>query len=152
MCLPECRSERRKRENSKQRACQPWEDTLMCMCVRVYDWEWANANACTNERLHKLPGFHFICVSATPLFTYIGLVVSHEYGEIGEVAAGAGGVCVVGVQQPAALRRPLACHGALRVVPERAIWSVIILQLRKKTNKKRAGWWRRWESMCQNVN
>lgn len=66
---------------------------------------------------------------ATPLFTHIGLVVSHEHGKVGEVAAGAGGVCVVGVQQPAALRRPLACHGALGVVPEGAVWSVIILQL-----------------------
>lgn len=96
-----------------------------------------NANARTNERRHKLLCFHFNRVSATPLFTYIGLVVSHENGEVGEVAAGAGGVGVVGVQQSAALRRPLACHGALRVVPEGAIWSVIILQLRKKKNKER---------------
>ncbi len=104
----------------------------MCMCVRVCDWKRVNANARTNECLHKLPRFHFNRVTATPLFTYIGLVVSHEQGEVGEVAAGAGGVCAVGVQQPAALRRPLACHGALRVVPEGAIWSVIILQLWKK--------------------
>ena len=76
-------------------------------------------------------------MSATPLFTHIGLVVSHEHGEVGEVAAGAGGVRVVGVQQPAALRGPLACHGALRVIPEGAIWSVIILQLQKNENKER---------------
>uniref|UniRef100_A0A8D0D8I0 Uncharacterized protein n=1 Tax=Sander lucioperca TaxID=283035 RepID=A0A8D0D8I0_SANLU len=35
-------------------------------------------------------------MSATPLLTYIRLVVSHEHGKVGEVAAGAGGVCVVG--------------------------------------------------------
>ena len=63
-------------------------------------------------------------------------MVSHEHGEVGEVAAGAGGVCVVGVQQPAALRRPLACHGALGVVPEGAVWSVIILQLCEKKKKR----------------
>lgn len=91
----------------------------------------ARMNVCINY-------FHFNSVSATPLFTYIGFMVSHEHGEVGEVAAGARGVCVVGIQQPAALRRPLACHGALRVVPEGAIWSVIILQLRKK-KKKREG-------------
>lgn len=76
-------------------------------------------------------------MSATPLFTYIRLVVSHEHGKVGEVAAGAGGVCVVGVQQLAALRRPLACHGALRVVPEGAIWRVKIIQLRQKKNKEK---------------
>lgn len=59
-------------------------------------------------------------------------MVSHEHGEVGEVAAGACGVCAVGVQQPAALRRPLAGHGALRVVPKRTIWSVIILILQKR--------------------
>lgn len=75
----------------------------MCMCVRVCDWERVNANARLNERPHKLLRFHFNRVTATPLFTYIGFVVSHEQSEIGEVAAGAGGVCVVGVQQPAAL-------------------------------------------------
>lgn len=63
-------------------------------------------------------------------------MVSHEHGEVGEVAARAGSVCVVCAQQPAAQRRPLACHRALRVVPEGAIWSVIILQLRKKTQKE----------------
>ena len=90
---------------------------------------------------------------ATPLFTHIGLMVSHEHGEVGEVAAGAGGVCVVGVEQPAALRRPLPCHGALGVVPEGAIWSVMILQLSE--DKSRGGGWcrkRQCEFMCQNVN
>lgn len=95
-----------------------------------------NANARTTESPHKLPRSGFNCVSATPLFTYIGLVVSHEHGEVGEVAAGAGGVRAVRVQQPAAQRRPLACHGALRVVPEGAIWSVIILHLQGKKKIK----------------
>ena len=76
-------------------------------------------------------------MSATPLFTHIGFVVSHEHGEVSEVAAGAGGVRIVGVQQPAALRGPLACHGAFGVIPEGAIWSVIILQLQKKKKTKR---------------
>lgn len=91
----------------------------------------ARMNVCINY-----PGFHFNHVSATPLFTHIGLAVSHEHGEVGEVAARAGGVRAVGVQQPAALRRPLARHGALRVVPEGAVRSVIILQLRKTKTKR----------------
>lgn len=63
-------------------------------------------------------------------------MVSHEDGEVSEVAAGAGGVCPVGVQQPAALRRPLSSHGALRVVPERTVWCVVIVQLHvKRINK-----------------
>lgn len=129
ICPPECWRERGKRENSKQRACHPWEDTLMCMCVRVCDWERANANARTTEPLHKLPYFHGRRASATPLFTYIGLVERHEHSEVGEVAAGAGGVSAVCVQQPAAQRRPLARHRALRIVPKGAIWSMVIIQL-----------------------
>lgn len=62
-------------------------------------------------------------------------MVSHEHSEIGEVAAGARGVCAVGVQQLAALRRPLACHGALRVVPKGAIRTVKILHLQKQKKK-----------------
>lgn len=81
--------------------------------------------------------FFFNRVCATPAFTHVGLVVSHEHGEVGQVAAGAGGVRVVGVQQPAAQRRPLARHGALRVVPEGAIWSVIILQLWEREGGER---------------
>lgn len=80
----------------------------MCMCVWEGVWlrerERAreSANARTTERLHKLPHFHDRQASATPLFTYVGLVERHEHGKVGEVAAGAGGVCAVGVQQPAA--------------------------------------------------
>lgn len=101
----------------------------MCMCVRLCDWEGASANARTAERLHKLPCVHARRASATPLFTYIGLVERHQHGEVGEVAAGAGGVRAVCVQQPAAQRGPLARHGALRIVPKGAIWSMIIIQL-----------------------
>ena len=112
----------------------------MCTRVRLCDRERerANANTRPTERLHKLPGFHFKPrASATPLFTHVGLVVRHEHGEVGEVAAGAGGVRAVGVQQPAALRRPLARHGALRVVPEGAVWSVVILHLRERKKNRR---------------
>lgn len=98
--------------------------------------ERVSANARTNKRLHKLNSFCFKRESAMPWFTHIGLVMSHKHGEVGEVAAGAGGVCAVGVQQLAALRRPLARHGALRVVPEGAIWRVIIVQL-QSNNKER---------------
>ena len=62
--------------------------------------------------------------------SYIALLLGHEQGEVGEVAAGAGGVCAVGLQQLAALYGPLARHGALRVVPERAVWTEVVLQLR----------------------
>lgn len=74
------------------------------MCVRQGVWlrQRANTNARTTERLHKLSYFHDRRASATPFFTYIGLVERHEHGKVGEVAAGAGGVCAVGVQQPAA--------------------------------------------------
>lgn len=48
------------------------------------------------------PASFFNRVCATAAFTHVGLVVSHEHGEVGQVAAGAGGVRVVGVQQPAA--------------------------------------------------
>jgi len=113
----------------------------MCMCVRVCDWEPANANARTNERLHKLLRLNVNRVPATPLFTHIGLAVGHEHGEVGEVAAGAGGVCVVGVQQLAALRRPLARHGALRVVPEGAVGSVVVIHL-AETEKQSMWWWK----------
>lgn len=78
--------------------------------------------------------------------------MSHEHGEVGEVAAGAGGVCAVSVQQPAALRRPVASHGALGVVPEGAIWRVKILQLRKGTNKERADGTRRRKCLRHRVN
>lgn len=119
--------------------------------VRVCDWERANTNTRTSERLHKLLGFHFNSVLATPLFTHIGLVVSHEHGEVGEVAAGAGGVCAVGVQQPAALRRPVAGHRTLRIVPKGAIWGVIIFQLRNRKNKARADEERWYEFMRPDV-
>lgn len=104
----------------------------MHVCEGVCDWKGANANARTTERLHKLPYCHAGRASATPLLTYIGLVERHEHGKVGEVAAGAGGVCAVCVQQPAAQRRPLARHRALRVVPKGAIWSVVIIQLQRE--------------------
>lgn len=56
-------------------------------------------------------------------------VLDHEHSEVGEVAAGAGGVCAVGVKEPAALGGPLARHGALRVVPERTVRTEVVLQL-----------------------
>lgn len=80
----------------------------MCMWVRECVTERerergrAHANARSTERLHEWSRFHDRRASATPLLTYIGLVERHEHGKVGEVAAGAGGVCAVGVQQPAA--------------------------------------------------
>lgn len=82
----------------------------MCVCVceglpvreRERASERRNANARTTERLHKLSHYRDRRASATPLFTYVGLVERHEHGKVGEVAAGAGGVCAVGLQQPAA--------------------------------------------------
>lgn len=67
----------------------------MHVCDR--EREGTNANARTTERLHKLSSFHDRRTPATPLFTYIGLVECHEDSKVGEVAAGAGGVCAVGV-------------------------------------------------------
>uniref|UniRef100_A0A667XLH9 Uncharacterized protein n=1 Tax=Myripristis murdjan TaxID=586833 RepID=A0A667XLH9_9TELE len=60
--------------------------------------------------LHKLLGLHFKRVSAIhPCFTYVGLVVSHEHSEVGEVAAGAGGVCAVGHREGSAALGTCRC-------------------------------------------
>ena len=57
------------------------------------------------------------------------LAVSHAYGKVGEVAAGTCGVGLVGLHQAAALGRPVAQHGALRVVPEGAVSIEVVLGL-----------------------
>lgn len=75
-------------------------------------------------------------------------MVSHEHGEVGEVAAGAGSVCAVRTQQPAAQWWPLACHRALRIVPEGAIWSVVILQLSTKQKQMTID----EKCLCQNLS
>lgn len=61
--------------------------------------------------------------------TYGGLLIRHEDGVAGQVVAGAGRVCVVGVQQAAALRGPPAAAGDTRGVPERAVGAKVVLQL-----------------------
>lgn len=45
----------------------------------------------------------------------------HEDGKVGEMAAGAGGVGFIGVQEFAALGGPVTHHTPLRVIPEGAI-------------------------------
>lgn len=57
------------------------------------------------------------------------LTVSHEHGKVGEVAAGTCGVRLVGLHQAAALGRPVAQHGALRVVPKGAVSIEVVLGL-----------------------
>lgn len=48
------------------------------------------------------------------------------------MVAGAGGVCVVGVQQAAALRRPPAAAGDAGCVPEGAVWAEVVVKLNRK--------------------
>lgn len=55
--------------------------------------------------------------------------VCHEDGKVGEMAAGAGGVCCIGVQEFAALGGPVAHHTPLRVIPEGAIGVEVVLHL-----------------------
>lgn len=55
--------------------------------------------------------------------------VRHEDGKVGEVVAGAGGVCFIGVQEFAALGGPVAHHTPLRVIPEGAIGVEVALHL-----------------------
>lgn len=104
----EWKKEKRKFKTKSLSSLRGYINVHVCVrgCVtereRARASERGNANARTTERLHKLPHFHDRQASATPLFTYVGLVQRHEHGKVGEVAAGAGGVCAVGVQQPAA--------------------------------------------------
>lgn len=60
---------------------------------------------------------------------YRDFPVRHEDGEVGEVVAGAGGVRLVGLQEFAALRGPVAHHAPLRVIPKGAIGVEVVLHL-----------------------
>lgn len=62
-------------------------------------------------------------------WTHWGFAVRHEDGEVGEMAAWAGGVCFIGVQEFAALGGPVAHHASLRVIPEGAIGVEVVLHL-----------------------
>lgn len=62
--------------------------------------------------------------------------MGHENGKAGKVGAGAGGVCAIGGQQPAVLRRPESRHGALGVAPERAVGIEILLRMLKEGGKE----------------
>lgn len=53
----------------------------------------------------------------------------HKNGEVGEMAACAGGVRFIGVQKFAALGGPVAHHTPLRVIPEGAIGVEVVLHL-----------------------
>lgn len=70
--------------------------------------------------------------------TYHVSPMSHEDGEIGQVTAGASGVALVGSEQFAALRGPVARHAALGVIPEGAVGIVVVYFL-QNTNGARGG-------------
>lgn len=53
----------------------------------------------------------------------------HEDGKVGEMVAGAGCVCFIGVQEFAALGGPVTHHTPLRVIPEGAIGVEVVLHL-----------------------
>lgn len=67
--------------------------------------------------------------SAAERWPAYDLTVSHEHGKVGEVAAGTGRVGLVGLYQAAALGRPVAQHGSLRVVPEGAVSIEVVFGL-----------------------
>lgn len=72
-----------------------------------------------------------------PACTHGRLLVGHEDGVAGQVVAGAGGVCVVGVQQAAALRGPPATAGDARRVPEGAVGAEVVVKLWKRRANRR---------------
>lgn len=74
---------------------------------------------------------------------YLHVHMSHEHSKVGQVCAGAGGVCSVGSQQPAVLRGPEARHTALRVAPEWTVGVEILLWLLKEEEQQTA-WEREW--------
>lgn len=61
--------------------------------------------------------------------TYGNFTVRHEDGKVCKMAAWAGGVGFVGVQEFAALGGPVAHHTPLRVIPEGAIGVEVVLHL-----------------------
>lgn len=63
--------------------------------------------------------------------------MGHEDGEVGQVAAGASGVALVGAQQFAALRGPVAHHAALWIIPEGAVGVVVVLLLQSSERRRR---------------
>lgn len=67
--------------------------------------------------------------SAAERWPAYDLTVSHEHGKVGEVAAGTRCVGLVGFHQAAALGRPVAQHGPLRVVPEGAVSIKVVFRL-----------------------
>lgn len=69
--------------------------------------------------------------------THGRLLVGHEDGVAGQVVAGAGGVCVVGVQQAAALRGPPAAAGDAGRVPEGAVWAEVVVELNRGKKKRK---------------
>lgn len=67
---------------------------------------------------------------------YLYFHMSHEDRKAGQVGAGAGGVCAIGGQQPAVLRRPESRHGALGVAPERAVGIEILFRMLREGGKE----------------
>lgn len=69
--------------------------------------------------------------------------VCHKHSKIGEMAAGTSGVGLVSLDQPTALCGPVTHHGALRVVPERAVGVEVVLVLygnKYTCSSQRYGW------------
>lgn len=69
---------------------------------------------------------------------YLHVHMSHEHSKVGQVCAGAGGVCSVSSEQPTVLRGPEAHHTALWVAPEWTVGVEILLGLLKKEEQQTA--------------
>lgn len=55
--------------------------------------------------------------------------MGHKDSKIGEMGTGARGVCPVGAEQAAVLRRPVTSHGSLGVTPEWTVGVEVLLRL-----------------------
>lgn len=65
--------------------------------------------------------------------------MGHQDCKVGEMSTRTCGVCPVGAQQAAVLRRPVTDHGALGVTPERAVGVEVFLRLlmdKERNNNK----------------
>lgn len=60
---------------------------------------------------------------------YLNIDMGHQDCKVGEMSTGTCGVCPIGTQQAAVLRRPDTGHSTLRITPERAVWVEVFLRL-----------------------
>lgn len=65
---------------------------------------------------------------------YLNFHMCHQDCKVGEVVAGARGVCLVSCQEATALGGPIPCHCTFRVAPEGTVWVKIFFWLLQGRN------------------